>query len=435
MDRYVISSSGRLYWFFNSYIYLLGIINFLVLVRLAIFSPSYRLTVAVIVTGQIVARIGYTLYKLQMIGPGESILLTIGVMEAAYAFALLRFHAIDPIAAARKAVLQQMRDGWLVLDLKGRIVDMNPVAAAMLDMPFINVRQKPLTEVMPVRQDFLEKLEKDEFGEVDITLGKDNPARQYNVNLSLLKGRKEELLGRLLLFHDITEQKQIQYQIIEQQKMVATLHEREYLARELHDGIGQIMGYLSVQAQTVLKWLKDGNIGKAEPIIKRIVEVARDAHVDIRESILSLRSGSGQSSSFIPALKKYVERFQANYGIRTELFLADGIDKDTFTPSTEAQLIRVIQEAMNNTRKHSGSHNLKIRMDLNNSKARITITDDGNGFDAESLEQNEGNHFGLVFMRERMAQIGGSLKIDSIPGSGTVLKLEVPVHEQGKEIQ
>lgn len=119
MNRHVIASPGKLYWFFTSYIYLLGLVNFVVLVWLAISLPGQRLPVAIILSGQIVGRIVYAIDKLDndLIGPGESVLFTIGVVAVAYALALLRFHAIDPVAAARKAVLRQMSEGLFVIDL------------------------------------------------------------------------------------------------------------------------------------------------------------------------------------------------------------------------------------------------------------------------------------------------------------------------------
>jgi signal transduction histidine kinase len=228
----------------------------------------------------------------------------------------------------------------------------------------------------------------------------------------------------------VTEQKRAQTKILEQQRVVATLQERERLARELHDGIGQVLGYVSMQVQTALKWVRDGNKEKAESIMERLVEVSKDAHADVRESILSLRAGSDQDWSLIPTLNKYIDRFQAICGIRTELSISDGIKENTFDPAAEVQLLRVIQEAMTNCRKHSGAHSLKIDVALDGSKASITIIDDGNGFDAGQFELGDSGHFGLVFMRERIEQIGGSLKIDSTPEGGTILKLDVPIREQ-----
>jgi PAS domain S-box-containing protein len=352
------------------------------------------------------------------------------VVTSAYAFALLRFHAIDPIAAARKAVLQQMNEGLFVVDVEGGILDVNPMAATVLGTPANKLRGKPITKVMPIDARLITQLENQKTEPTVITLRNDNSARQYNLNLTKLRGRHDETIGQLLLLHDVTGQKKAQAQIIEQQRVVATLQERQRLARELHDGIGQILGYVSMQVQTALKWVRDGNKEKAESIMGRIVEVSKDAHAEVRESILSLRAGSDQNWSLIPTLNKYIDRFQANYGIRTELSISDGIGENTFDSAVEVQILRVIQEAMTNCRKHSGAHCLKIGVELDGSKASITISDDGKGLDVGQFEHGESGHFGLVFMRERMEQIGGSFKIDSIPEGGTILKLDAPIREQ-----
>jgi PAS domain S-box-containing protein len=436
MHGYVVASPGRLYWFFKSYIYLLGLLNLVVLVRLAVCSPGSRLPVAIIVVCQIFARIVYTMDKLDtgMIGPGESILLTVGVMAVAYSVVLLRFHAIDPVSAACKAALQQMHEGLFVLDLQGHITDANPMAAKMLGIPENRLRNKPFKDVMPIDVDDLGPLENQETVQTDITLEKENSALHFRLNLAELRGRDGEVIGKLILLHDITRQKRAQTHILEQQTIVATLKERERLAHELHDGIGQILGYVGIQAQTAIKWIKDGNNEKAESLLGRLVEVAKDAHADVRESILNLRSTSGREWSFIPALKKYIDKFQSNYGIRTELSVSDEIEENTFDPIVEIQLLRVIQEALTNSRKHSGAHTLRIYVELEGKKAYITITDDGHGFDTGQLEDSNGNHFGVIFMRERIEQIGGSLKINSIPGGGTVLKLDVPIRKQREEM-
>jgi len=426
-----------LFWAFISYGILLGLLNLLVLVWLAISSPVHRWPVAIMLVGQMIGRLGYTLDKLDtdLIRPGESVLLVVGVVSSAYAFAFLRFHAIDPIAAARRAVLQQMSEGLFVLDLQGRIVDLNPMAAAILGIPENNLRGKPLTEVMPIDAGLITQLENQETGPTEIILGKDNSARQYNLNLTKLKGRHEEPIGLLLLLHDVTEQKRAQTKILEQQRVVATLQEREHLARELHDSIGQVLGYVGMQTQTALKWMHDGDDEKAESLLRRLVEVAKDAHADVRESILSLKTGSGQQWSFIPALKEYIDKFQSNYGMRAELVLSDGIDENTFDRGTGVHLLRAIQEALTNARKHSGANKLEVCLDLDGNKAQITITDDGHGFDVSQLAHGNSGHFGLDFMRQRMDRIGGSLEVESTAGGGTAMKLDVPIAKYREETQ
>lgn len=428
INEHVTASSGRLFWVFISYGYFLGLFNFVVLVRVAIISPRHRWPVAIMLVGQMIARVGYTMDKLDtgLIGPGESVLLVVGVVSVAYAVAFLRFHAIDPVTVARTAALQQMREGLIVIE-QGRIADVNPMAAVMLGLPENSLRDKLLEDVMPVDMGDLGRLEKKEIDQTEIIMGEKNSARQYTLNLTVLRGRHGEVIGKLILLHDVTEQRRAQTRILEQQRVVATLQERERLAREIHDGIGQTLGYVGVQAQSALKWLHDGNNEKAESLLGRLVEVAKDAHTDIRESILSLKTGSGPEWSFIPVLKEYMDRFQANCGICTELSLASGIDENTFDPAAGVQLLRAIQEALTNARKHSEANNLRVCMERNGGMAQIAITDDGHGFDTSRLERMEDGHFGLIFMRERMAQIGGSLKIESVPGGGTVLTLNAPI--------
>jgi signal transduction histidine kinase len=237
------------------------------------------------------------------------------------------------------------------------------------------------------------------------------------------------VVGQLLLLHDITEHRQTQTRVLEQQAVVATLRERERLARELHDGIGQTLGYVGLQAQAALKWMRSGNMETADTVLTRLADVAHEAHADVRESIFGLKASSPQGWSFVPTLKTYLEKYQTHYGIRTELSLSHGVGEDTFEPAAGVHLLRVIQEALSNSRRHGSARNVNVRIGLNATQAHVTITDDGVGFDSNGLGGADDSHFGLRFMRERMQQVGGSMDIDSTPGAGTVLTLNVPTRD------
>jgi PAS domain S-box-containing protein len=415
---------GRLFWFFNSYVYVLGIINLVVLIWLAIRSPRHRWPVAIIIGAQIVARVGYTLERIEdnWIGPGESALFIVGVVAVSYAVAFLGFNVIDPVGAARTSVLQQMRDGMFVLDLQGRILDVNPMAAAIVEIPRARLRGRPVSEVLPLDPGVPETSADAE----EITLGNPGPARHYDVNATPLSNRSGELIGRLLLLHDVTEQKRARARALHQQEVVATLRERERLARELHDGIGQVLGYVGMQAETALQWVRKGDSERAGSALGRLADVARDAHADVRESILSLNVDPVLGWSFLKTLETYLEKYQANFGIRTELSIAGGVADETFEAVAGVQVLRVVQEALSNSRKHGGATNVRVTVDRNQSHAHLTIADNGCGFDGSRLGRDNDGHFGLTFMRERMEQIGGSLEIDSKPGAGTMVTLEVP---------
>ncbi len=434
-NGHLVPLHGRLFWFFNSYVYVLGIINLVVLIWLAIRSPRHRWPVAIIIGGQIVARVGYTLERIEdnWIGPGESALFIVGVVAVSYAVAFLGFNVIDPVGAARTSVLQQMRDGMFVLDLQGRILDVNPKGAEIVGIPEARLRNQPVTEVLPLNPGVAAGPDDAATVDREITLGNPGPARHYDLNVTPLSNRKGELIGQLLLLHDVTEQKQARARVLDQQEVVATLRERERLARELHDGIGQILGYVGMQAETALQWVRKGDGERAGSALGRLADVAREAHSDVRESILSLKVDPAQGWSFLQTLATYLDKYEGNYDIRTELSVADGIEDGTFEAAAGVQLLRVVQEALSNSRKHGKATNVRVTVDLNGSRARLIIADDGHGFDSSRLGSDNDGHFGLVFMRDRLQQIGGSMEVDSKPGAGTMLKLDVPTRDHGGE--
>jgi signal transduction histidine kinase len=236
------------------------------------------------------------------------------------------------------------------------------------------------------------------------------------------------LLGHLLLFHDVTEQKRTQSQLMEQQRVLATMQERERLARELHDSAGQVLGYVSMQAQAIRKHVRDGNLDAADAQLGRLAEEASAAHVDIRESILSLKAGGGSSLSFLTALRKYINTYGEHYGVQAELAIPEDMNDAMISPDMSAQLMRVIGEALSNARKHSRADHVRIALNCDDGALRIVIADDGRGFEP-SQAADGGTHYGLLFMRERMTQIGGGLEIDSCPGEGTSVSLRVPIRD------
>jgi signal transduction histidine kinase len=428
---HIVPLHGPLYWFFNSYVYLLGLINLAVLGWLAVRSPRHRGPVAIIVFGQVLGRVGYALGKMDTgwFGPGESAFFTVGIVATAYAIAFLRFHMIDPVTAARTSILEQMREGMFVLDRKCRILDVNPMAASILGIPAAGLRGRSLSELLPLDSGMPRG--PDDTDRTEIVLGNPDAPRVYEVNRTPLRDRRGDVVGQLLLLHDTTEHRQAQTRVLEQQEVVATLRERERLARELHDGIGQTLGYVGLQAQAALQWVRSGKMEKAETVLGRLADVAHEAHADVRESILGLKADSPQGWSFIPTLRTYLQKYQTHYGIRTELAVSDGVGEDTFEPAAGVHLLRVVQEALSNSRRHGSAGNVNVRIGLNATHAHVTIVDDGTGFDSNGHGGAGDSHFGLRFMRDRMQQIGGSMKIDSKPGTGTVLTLNVPTRDHG----
>jgi signal transduction histidine kinase len=182
-----------------------------------------------------------------------------------------------------------------------------------------------------------------------------------------------------------------------------------------------------MQAQAIRKRFQDGDLYTIETQLTRLANVAQEAHAEVRDSILSLKTGHSEDWAFVAALQQYLTTYRDHYGILTELDLEPETDKAAFDTEMGVQLMRVIQEALTNARKHGRAHCVQVKLQEQDGRAQIAVCDDGVGFDLDQIPESGKNQFGLASMRERMQLIGGSLTIDSHPNAGTQVLLEVPV--------
>jgi signal transduction histidine kinase len=272
--------------------------------------------------------------------------------------------------------------------------------------------------------------------QIEICLGVEPETRYYLLETSELEDWRGMAIGHLLLLCDVTEHKLAQVQAVKQQRAQAMLQEREQLARELHDCLGQVFAFVNVQGQTIQRLMNRGDIETAHEYIGRMVDVTREADVDIRESILSLRVTLSEHG-FFPALTLFLIRYEKNYNIHILLEVPEAFADRAFEPLVEVQLLRILQEALTNVRKHASARCVRIAFAVENDCerspcahspcARITIQDDGQGFDPGGGFAGTGEHVGLRVMRERVEELGGNLSLYSKPGQGTEVVVRVPL--------
>jgi signal transduction histidine kinase len=268
--------------------------------------------------------------------------------------------------------------------------------------------------------------------EIEFSLGTGKKQRWYLMTNSKLNDFRGLEVGRLLMLRDITEQKQAHAQLVEQQRALAMLQEREQLARELHDGLGQAFAFVNTQGQAVRRLLMRGDIATADAYVGRMVEVAREADRDIRESILGLRVTLSEQGLF-PTLDRYLDQYEKNYSIRTQLEKPAACVDGAFDPLVEVQLLRILQEALTNVRKHANAGCVRIAFTVEDDFATVTVQDDGRGFASATRADGSGEHMGLRVMRERAREVGGRINLHSEPGQGTVVVVRVPVKNTGTE--
>jgi signal transduction histidine kinase len=219
--------------------------------------------------------------------------------------------------------------------------------------------------------------------------------------------------------------------LYEQVQDMAALKERDRLGRELHDGLAQVLSYVQFKSNALERLLSSGHVAQAQAELQEIQEVAREACRDVRESILGLRTTVTPGVGLIPTLTEYLQRFSQQSGIRARLVMGDdAIVK--FAPAAEIQLLRIIQEALTNARKHSQASRAWVRFEADETGTVITVEDDGRGFDPSLIGQDGWEHFGLKTMRERAESVGGVLQISTQPGQGTRLTVQLPLSRRGR---
>jgi two-component system nitrate/nitrite sensor histidine kinase NarX len=210
----------------------------------------------------------------------------------------------------------------------------------------------------------------------------------------------------------------------ENERQAAIVAERERIAREMHDSLAQILGVTHLRLRALGARSEVTSAPAVAGELADLASLSEEAYRDVRESILGLREASHQGRTFLESIAAYLEKYGHQAGIAATL--ENDLDEDlALAPRVEVQLIRVIQEALTNVRKHGLAAHVVVRLSASPDGVRIEITDDGRGFDVGgTLLGREG--FGLHTMQERIELVGGTLSIESAAGQGTKVVAVVP---------
>lgn len=210
-----------------------------------------------------------------------------------------------------------------------------------------------------------------------------------------------------------------------EQERLAVVEERERISREMHDGLAQAIGYLYLKIRSLEEMLDSYPAPKVKKEIEEIKNTISGAYEEVRQSIFGLRTMVSKSLGLIPTLTEYLHEYSQQTGIAVDLQVADE-DATKLSPKAEIQLVRIVQEALTNVRKYSRASQAWVRFELEGNRARITIQDNGMGFDLEEVQNNR-TSFGLQTMKERAVSVGGILEIRSTPGLGTEVVVNIPL--------
>ncbi|MFQ5874113.1 MAG: sensor histidine kinase, partial [Dehalococcoidia bacterium] len=163
--------------------------------------------------------------------------------------------------------------------------------------------------------------------------------------------------------------------------------------------------------------------------LTQMEEITRDLYADVREAILGLRTGPHRDGSLVPALREYLDSYRETSSIEAKLQVSSEAESLRLPLSTEIQLMRIIQEALSNVRKHAKATAVSIRFEQRDSGLEVLVADDGQGFDPTRLRSAGWPRFGLQTMQERAQAVGGTFTIETAPGKGTRIVVRIPLKE------
>ncbi|MFD4611414.1 GAF domain-containing sensor histidine kinase [Streptomyces sp. NPDC058440] len=209
--------------------------------------------------------------------------------------------------------------------------------------------------------------------------------------------------------------------LYERSRELTIAEERSRLAHELHDAVSQKLFSLRLTAQAATA-LVDRDPARAKGELQQVAALAAEAVDELRAAVVELRPAALDEDGLVATLRTQIQVLDRAHSARVT-FTARGIR--ALPAAQEEAVLRVAQEALHNALRHARADHVDVTLDRRGGGAVLRITDDGTGFDPKAVRR-AGRHLGLVSMRDRASGAGGRLTVESVPGKGTAIEMEVP---------
>ncbi len=248
-----------------------------------------------------------------------------------------------------------------------------------------------------------------------------------HLTVTALRTKKGTTPYALAMVEDVSERKRadvIRTRLLDK-IMVVQEEERQRVARELHDGIGQVLTGLAVG----LRSLEDAPRSEATSAqARRLRRIAADAVHEVRRIARGLRPSVLDDLGLEEALRQYARDYAVAYGIAADVHFG-GVRDGRLPSAVETALYRIIQEAMTNAAKHAGARALSVVLERGRSAVTAIIEDNGCGFEVDGAASGGTAGLGIPGMRERAGLLGGTVEIESSSGKGTAVYVRLPITE------
>lgn len=313
--------------------------------------------------------------------------------------------------------------GIAVETLEGQPLFVNPALCAILGFTAAELRNKHCQDFSPPEDakkdwDLFQQLRAGLINHYQLEkryFRSDGSLVWGRLSVSLLSGRTSPLV--LAMLEDITEKRKAQDALKEQSALLVEAQEKERsrIARELHDDINQRLGLLSIGMDQLL--------AKPSEIEHRGLELRRqidEISTDVQALATDLHPHKLEYLGAVPGLKSWIREFAQRQNLEVR-FTTDL--RSSLPPEVGVTFFRVLQEAMQNTVKHSGGKRVEVQLREDSDALYLVVKDSGKGFDVEAASAAKG--LGLVSMRERVRLVDGTIHIDSKLNGGTAIEVRV----------
>ncbi len=211
-----------------------------------------------------------------------------------------------------------------------------------------------------------------------------------------------------------------------QAEELATVQERNRIARDIHDSLGHALTALNVQLQTAMMLLQQ-QPERAEPFLQQARRLGVTAMQEVRKSVQALRQENRDEQSLTEMIAAVVDDFRQGTGIETQMVIRGqtaGRDNASVSTAIVNALYRIVQEALTNISKYAQATTVKVEIETTSEIVQMSVVDNGCGFD---LGSSIGTGFGLQGMQERIAALGGTFTLETEPGKGCRLGMKIPL--------
>ena len=342
-------------------------------------------------------------------------------------------HTLEQAKERYRRLYESAPIGYLTLNSEGVIVDTNLTASALLRQPRSRLIGRKLSRfVAPAHQDrwhlerrMLAQGTERRSLELDFALPDGSPLHAQLVGSGALE--KGDAAGTLRLgLLDVTELRSLARALREAAvaTSLAEQRERRALAADLHDDAGQLLTLASLK----LRALADALGGRSADKVRELEELLAETRRRISSLSFELSPPLLHDVGLVAAAEWLAESKQRRYGLVVHVAKADELVLDE---ATRVTLFRALRELLVNVAKHAGVGEAHVRIWRDGDVARVVVEDSGVGFAPEARHQG----FGLLALRDRVGQMGGSVEIESAVGSGTRIVVSVPVASRGPDVK